>query len=147
MRLAPQLVLAFGFVALLSVAGVGAWLREDRHTKETARFDADVKLACTRVSDELQRLAESDQRLVSGACQAGELVDSTFVAMQQGALDARRVAIAARVGKAREAFGLDELLLATDRGEVLGADPRSLLSMPRADVETAMRGNAASFSL
>ena len=37
MRLAPRLVLAFGFVSALSVAGLGYVLREDRRQSETQR--------------------------------------------------------------------------------------------------------------
>ena len=39
MRLAPRLVLAFGFVAALSVAGLGVVVREDQRETETERFE------------------------------------------------------------------------------------------------------------
>ena len=147
MRLAPRLVLAFGFVAALSVAGLGYFVRKDRREKETARFDQDVTLACTRVSQEVSRQGESDRKLIAGACQAGELVDSAFTAMQKDSLDERRLALNQRVPRAREAFGLDELMLATDRGEVLGADPRALRSTPRAEIQSALREDSKSYSL
>ena len=147
MRLAPRLVLAFGFLAAISVAGLGAVVREDRRHQETARFDQDVGKACTRVRDELARQAESDRKLVAGACQAGELVDSTIIALERGTLDERRLALAQRVPRAREAFGLDELMLATERGEILGADPRTLMGMPRESVQASLHEDPKSYSL
>ena len=147
MRLAPRLVLAFGFVAALSVSGLGYVVREDRRESETVRFDHEVGRACTRVRDELLRQAESDRKLVAGACQSGELVDRTFVAMEAGELDTRRLALAALVPREREAFDLDELMLVTDQGDVLGADPKSLLGTPRADVQASIKGDAQGFTL
>ena len=44
--------------------------------------------ACVRISDDVKRQAESDRKLVSGACHAGELVDRTLVAIEAGELDA-----------------------------------------------------------
>ncbi len=143
MRLAPRLVLAFGLVAALSVAGLGYVVREDRRQQETARFDREVRSVCTRVEQEIKRQAESDAKLVGGACQEGELVDRTFVAMEAGQLDMRRLALALLVPKEREAFGFDEMILATDQGEVLGADPKALLGANRADVQAGLRGDAA----
>ena len=71
MRLAPRLVLAFGFVATLSVAGLGYAMREDRRESETKRFEEEVRSACDRVVAELGRQGESDRKLVAGACQSG----------------------------------------------------------------------------
>ena len=107
MRLAPRLVLAFGLVAALSVAGLGYVVREDRRQQETARFDREVRSVCTRVEQEIKRQAESDAKLVAGACQEGELVDRTFIAMEAGQLDMRRLALALLVPKEREAFGFE----------------------------------------
>ena len=71
MRLAPRFVLAFGFVATLSVAGLGYVVREDRTESETKRFDQEVKGACDRVVKGILYQAESDGKLVGGACQSG----------------------------------------------------------------------------
>jgi signal transduction histidine kinase len=147
MRLAPRLVLAFVSVAALSVAGVGYVVREDRREQETARVEDEVRSACERVTGDLRRQAESDRNVVGGACQAGELVDRTLVAVDADQLDMRRLALAALVPKEREAFGLDELVLATSDGDILGADPKALLGASRADVQASMRAPVDGISL
>ncbi|HTB75372.1 MAG TPA: hypothetical protein VK762_19110, partial [Polyangiaceae bacterium] len=90
MRLAPRLVLAFGFVAALSVAGLGVVVREDQRATETRRFEQEVKSACDRVVTEIGRQAESDRKLVAGACQSGELVDRALIWLEAGTLDDER---------------------------------------------------------
>jgi signal transduction histidine kinase len=145
MKLAPQLVIAFGVVATVSTVGLGGFIREGRRTEETSRFDAEVKAACDRISDEVKRQADSDRKLVSGACRSGELVDRTLVAIEAGEIDDRRLALAALVPAEREAFDLDELALVTNSGEVLGGDPRTLLGMPAAEVTSLARDDGANF--
>jgi signal transduction histidine kinase len=93
----------------------------------------------------VKRQAESDRKLVSGACHAGELVDRTLVALEAGEIDERRLGIAALVPGEREAFDLDQLLLATDNGEVLGADPHALLGLSSSEVTALVTGNPEHF--
>ena len=62
MRLAPRFVLAFGFVATLSVAGLGYVVREDRTESETKRFDEEVKRACDRVAEAAGGAGQQDRR-------------------------------------------------------------------------------------
>jgi len=145
MKLAPQLVIAFGIVAAVSTIGLGGFIREGRRSEETARFDAEVKGACDRIRDEVKRQADSDRKLVSGACRSGELVDRTLVAIEANEIDDRRLALAALVPTEREAFDLDTLLLVTNTGEVLGADPRTLLGLSGPEVIALAREDAASF--
>ncbi len=147
MRLAPRLLIAFGAVAIACVGGLGFSLREDRRARETSRFDEEVKSACSRVAGEIARQAERDQKLVKGACQSGALVDRTLIAIESGELSERRVGLAALVPAEREAFDLDELMLVTDRGEVLGADPRALFSKSREDVMARVSHEKTSFQL
>ncbi|MBL0195933.1 MAG: HAMP domain-containing protein [Myxococcales bacterium] len=146
MRLAPRLVLAFGFVAVLSTTGLGVLVREDRVNAETTRFDAEVQRACDSVRAEVVRQAERDRRLVGGACQSGELVDRALVALEHGDFAERRLAFSSLVPAERVAFDFDELLLAVDDGDLVGADPKSLLSQSRRDVAAAMGKGPASYS-
>lgn len=148
MRLAPRLVLAFGFVAALSVAGLGVVVREDQRSTETRRFEQEVKSACDRVVAEIGRQAESDRKLVAGACQSGELVDRALIWLEAGTLDdERRLALSRLVPEERQAFDLDELLLATTDGDRLGQDPMTLLNLSRSEIAAMVGGNAAHFSL
>jgi len=148
MRLAPQLVLAFGAVATLSVTLLGAALREDRRRSETRRFEGEVQSACARVVAEIERQGESDRKLVGGACQSGELVDRALVWIQAGALDdERRLVLSRLVPEERRAFDLDELVLARDSGELLGQDPTGRLPLTGADVVKLAAGDVSHFTL
>ena len=148
MRLAPRLVLAFGFVAALSVAGLGVVVREDQRATETRRFEQEVNSACDRVVAEIGRQAESDRKLVAGACQSGELVDRALIWVEAGTLDdERRLALSRLVPEERQAFDLDELLLATTDGDRLGQDPMSLLNLPRSEIAALVAGDVAHFAL
>ncbi len=148
MRLAPRLVLAFGFVAALSVAGLGVVVREDQRATETERFEDEVKSACERVVAEIGRQAESDRKLVAGACQSGELVDRALIWLEAGTLDdERRLALSRLVPEERQAFDLDELVLATADGDRLGQDPMTLLNLPRSEVTALVAGDISHFAL
>ena len=145
MKLAPQLVLAFGFVATLSTMGLGFIVRESRRSEETARFDADVREACERIRDEVVRQADRDRVLISGACESGELVDRTLVAIEANEIEDRRLGLASLVPKEREAFDFDELALVTNAGDVLGADPAALLGLSASDVATLSKEDPANY--
>jgi two-component system, NtrC family, nitrogen regulation sensor histidine kinase NtrY len=148
MRLAPRLVIAFGFVAALSVAGLGLVVREDQRTTETRRFEQEVTSACDRVVAEIGRQGESDRKLVAGACQSGELVDRALIWLEAGTLDdERRLALSRLVPEERQAFDLDELVLATSDGDRLGQDPMTLLNLQRAEVTALVAGDVAHFAL
>ncbi len=138
MKLAPRFVIAFGLLVTATTAGLGLSLREERRESETLRFRDEVETACGRVEGEVRRQAESDKKLLRSACDAGELVDRTLVALEAGELDSRRVGLAALVPTERQAFDLDELLLVSDSGDVLGADPRGLLGVSAETVKSQL---------
>jgi two-component system nitrogen regulation sensor histidine kinase NtrY len=148
MRLAPRLVLAFGLVAILSVTGLGYVVREDRRATETSRFEEEVKSACDRVVAEIGRQGESDRKLVAGACQSGELADRALIWLEAGTLrDDRRLSLSRLVPEERQAFDLDELVLATDQGDRLGQDPMTLLNLSKSDVAALTGGDVSHFAL
>ena len=119
----------------MTTAGLGVALREEQRTREAARFDDEVKSACGRAVAEVKRQSDADRKLLGGACQFGELVDRTLVSMEAGDLDARRLSFASLVPDEKRALDLDELMLVTSRGDVLGADPRELLGVTKKDIE------------
>jgi signal transduction histidine kinase len=148
MRLAFRLGLAFALVASLSVAVFGYVVREDRRASETRRFEQEVGSACERVVAEIERQGESDRRLIAGACQSGELVDRADIWLASGMLDdERRLSLSRIVPDERKAFDVDELLLATSDGELLGQDPMTLLRTPRDQVARLVSDGTAHFAL
>jgi signal transduction histidine kinase len=147
MRLAPQLF-AFGLVATASIAALGFAMRRDRYQSETQRFDSEVQSACERVVSEIARQGESDRKLIGGACQSGELVDRALIWIQSGTLDdERRLALSRLVPEERQAFDLDELVLARKDGDLLGQDPQGRLPVTAADVAKLVAGDASHFTL
>jgi signal transduction histidine kinase len=148
MRLAPRLVLAFGTLTAFSTLGVGAALRIELRRDGTDRFNRDVSAACESVKAEVIRQAESDRKLVSAACQSGELVDRVITWMESGELTNQRVSLGTTlVPNARVAFDQDELTLVTGKGDILGADPIELLSRPRTELDAELHGGPGRFHL
>jgi two-component system, NtrC family, nitrogen regulation sensor histidine kinase NtrY len=145
-RLAPRLVLAFGFLAALGTSGLGLLLREDRATAETKRFADEVARACESTRTEILRQAERDQKLVGGACGSGELVDRALVSLEAGDFSDRRLGFSSLVAQERVAFDLDELLFAVSGGDIVGADPKSLLALSKKQVEAQIGKGPASFA-
>ncbi len=140
MRLFPQLVLAFAGFTAASTVPLGFLVRNAVRKNESERFESDVQTACEAVSAEVRRQGEADHKLVVAACQKGELVDRTLTWIENGTLDSQRFSLGAvLVPNTRTAFDLDELMLVTEDGQVLGADPRELLAKPAADVEAVLR--------
>ncbi len=146
MRLAPRLVIAFGVLAAAGTVGLGLLLREDRATAETKRFADEVARACESTRAEILHQAERDQKLVGGACQSGELVDRALVALEAGDFSDRRLGFSSLVPQERVAFDLDELLFAVSGGDIVGADPKTLLSLSKKQVEAQVGKGPASFS-
>jgi signal transduction histidine kinase len=148
MRIAFRLGIAFALVASLSVAVFGYVVREDRRESETRRFEQEVRSACDRVVAEIERQGESDRKLIAGACQSGELVDRADLWLGAGTLDdERRLSLSRIVPDERQAFDVDELLLATGDGDLLGQDPMALLRTPRDEVARMVAGDPAHFAL
>jgi two-component system nitrogen regulation sensor histidine kinase NtrY len=143
MRLAPRLVLAFGVLAVFSVAGLGYYIRRDRSENETRRFADQVRDACNDVRTELQDEGDRDHKLVTTQCQYGEFVDTALTSTDPGHLLALREIVP---GEA-EAFGLQQLMLATRDGVLLAESPLELQTTPRADVAKLVTGDPDHFAL
>ncbi len=140
MKLAPRLAVTFGLLAALSTVVVGFAIRQQLQRHEAARFAVETRRVCERIRHEIERQGEADQKLIGGACQGGELVDRVDIAIRGERLDEQRMGFAQVVREERSAFDLDELLLFTDRGDVIGASPTSLLATPRKALDTLAAG-------
>jgi len=125
MRLAPRFVLWLGVLVSASTGAVGWKVREDHRRSDTERFNDDVRKTCLRASVEVRTQADSDRRVLGGACDKGELVDRTLIALEGG--EDRSVMLGQLVPDQRRSFGLDELALVDGKGDVLAADPPSLM--------------------
>ncbi len=148
MPLFYRFVLAFLLLAALSTGGLGWYVRQNRRDAETDRYYREVEKACASVRVELERQGEIDRRLVNGACQSGELADRVAVAIERGdELENMILGYRESVPRQRVAFGLDELMLATSQGDVIGADPQSFFGAPRADVERALQADASHYAV
>lgn len=143
MRLGARLVLVFGGLAAVSMAGLGATLRYERQSAETARFAREVSRACDRIRSEVERDAARDRLLVENSCKSSELVDRVAIAVSRGDLAMNRTRFSQLVPENRAAFGLDELLLGLRGGDIVGADPREISLLPPAQVDKLLAGPAA----
>jgi signal transduction histidine kinase len=146
-RLALRLALTFGLLAAASSALVGVAVRYRLVTTETARFKEDVRSVCDRIKEEVKRQAEADRTLVTGFCKDGELVERVGIALETGDLRERPYAYSHLVETEREAFGMDELLVGIERGEIVGAAPTSLVSTPASQVDALIKADPSGFVL
>ena len=103
MRLYLRFVLAFAFVVIGTVLGLGWKLRNERRDSETLRFEGEVKSACDRVIKEIKRQGEGDGKLITGACE-DELVDKAAIGIESGTLDQRRLSLSELVVSKRLEF-------------------------------------------
>ena len=149
MRLFYRFVLTFLLFAALSTGGLWWYVRQNRRDAETARYYREVEKACTNVRVELDRQGELDRRLVANACDGSELVDRVAVAVERGEDLEYMMSLGFNliVPRQRIAYGLDELVLATSQGDVIGAYPQAFFGAPRADVARALEGDTAHYAL
>ncbi|MBX3262386.1 MAG: HAMP domain-containing protein [Labilithrix sp.] len=147
MRLALRLALTFGLLAAASSALVGVAVRYRLVATETERFREDVRGICERIKGEVRRQADADRTLITGFCEGNELVEHVGLAIDNGEIDERRLSFSARVHTERKAFGMDELLVAAEKGDIVGASPTTLLGVAPAEVDALIRADASTFSL
>jgi len=106
---------------LVTAAFAGVSVREAWRRAEEARFEREFGDAKRLLAQELRTAPAALARLVEPVCQHDPLVDSALVGLRAGDLEARRLSISVRVPELARALELDELLLITSSGEVLGA--------------------------
>jgi signal transduction histidine kinase len=136
-------------LAAVSTAGVGVAIRGALASKEKARFQHEVRMVCDRAVEEIRRQEQADAALIDSACQNGFLVDLVSASLDRGDLYERSTAYSEMVSTERRAFEFDELLLARDNGDIVGASPTSLIGLPALQVKALVRPGSenASFRL
>ncbi|HQP34200.1 MAG TPA: ATP-binding protein [Polyangiaceae bacterium] len=122
MSLAIRLLLAFGLLAVLSTASIGLLVRQAWRQSESDRFAAKVDGARQGIQMELAWEQSSARNILRPVCDHAAFVDQTLIDLQAGRLDSgRRLALARLVPEEMKALQLDELVLVTGTGEVLGS--------------------------
>jgi two-component system, NtrC family, nitrogen regulation sensor histidine kinase NtrY len=125
--LAQRLLVATALLALASTLSFGYGVREAWRRTEEQRFQAEFRAALDPLARELRREIEHLPALLEPICKHDPLVDGALVGLRAGDLESRRLSLSLRVPELAKAFALDELLLITHKGEVLGAHADGLV--------------------
>ena len=132
MTLALRLLIALGLLSLVATGIVGFGAREAWRRAEEQRFDDQLEAAKQGVFRELQWESSQLRGLLRAKCAHDTYIDQTLVELEAGELDQRRrLANSLLVPEEMKALGLDELLLFTNGGEILGAGHDPALSGTR----------------
>jgi signal transduction histidine kinase len=119
--LAQRLGLAIFALTVGVLLALGLGVREAWRSAEERSFKDAFAQALKPLSDQLTSEISELPELVGPLCQDDPLVDSALVGLLTGDLDERRLALSLRVPKLAKALALDELVVLTSSGEILGA--------------------------
>jgi two-component system, NtrC family, nitrogen regulation sensor histidine kinase NtrY len=129
MTLALRLLVAFGLLALLTTGLVGYGVRGAWVSMERQNFADQLEAAKNSARETLDREAQNMRGGLGPVCAHGPYVDQTLIDLERHELDqGRRLAVREEVRAEMKARALDELLLFTAEGEILGAgrDPAAV---------------------
>lgn len=122
MSLALRLLIAFGLLAITATAAVGFGVREAWRTTEEQGFRERLDSATRGVESDIAWEVKSIRDLLRPVCEYATFVDQTLLDLERGSLESgRRLALTQLVPEEMKALSLDELVLVTGQGEVLGA--------------------------
>lgn len=121
MTLAQRLLVAIGVLAIATTAALGFGVREAWRRTEEERFREQRSSALARLQREVGAQVRDLPALVGPLCRHDPMVDSALVGLRAGDLHERRISLDARIRELIKALRVDELLLVTDQGEILGA--------------------------
>lgn len=122
LTLALRLLLAFGLLAVTATAAVGVGVREAWRQTEEQGFRERLDAATRGVEAEIAWEVQGIRDLLRPVCEHDAFIDQTLVDLERHDLDVgRRLAITQLVPEEMKALNLDELVLVTGSGEVLGA--------------------------
>lgn len=120
MTLAQRLLLAIAAVTIVTAALAGLAVREAWRNAEEARFEQEFSDAERLLARELGAEPAVMAALIQPVCEHDAIVDSALVGLRAGDLGDRRLPISLRVPELGRALEMDELVLVTSTGEVLG---------------------------
>ncbi len=121
MSLAARLGLAIFALTVGVLLALGLGVREAWRIAEERSFEAAFSQALVPLRDQLASEISQLPELVGPLCEDDPLVDSALVGLVSDDLAARRLAISLRVPKLAKAFSLDQLVVLTSSGEILGS--------------------------
>jgi two-component system, NtrC family, nitrogen regulation sensor histidine kinase NtrY len=119
--LAERLGLAIFALTVGVLLALGLGVRSAWRVAEERSFEAAFAQALVPLRDQLVSEISELPELVQPLCQDDPLVDSALVGLVSDDLSARRLPISLRVPKLAKALSLDELVVLTSAGEILGA--------------------------
>ena len=154
MSLAERLGLAIFALTVGVLLALGLGVRSAWRVAEERSFEAAFSQALVPLRDQLASEISELPELVGPLCADDPLVDSALVGLVSDDLSARRLPISLRVPKLAKALALDELVVLTSAGEILGArspgrvgqrDPKllALLGSAKKEVKAQVQGDGS----
>lgn len=125
--LAQRLLVAIGILTVATTATLGFGVREAWRRTEEERFKQQFGQAFERLEKDLQAQVRDLPALIDPVCAHDPLVDSALVGLKRGDIDERRLSLSLRVPELMKALRLDELVLISSDGEILGAGQEGLV--------------------
>ena len=119
--LAQRLALAIAILTVATTAMLGFGVREAWRRTEDERFREQGIAAFQRAQSAIQSQTRELPDLIGPLCAHDPVVDSALIGLKSGDLDSRRLSMSLRVPELQKALRLDELILITSRGDILGA--------------------------
>ena len=121
MSLAQRLGLAIFALTVGVLLALGLGVREAWRVAEERSFETAFSQALVPLRDQLASEISALPELVGPLCQDDPLIDSALIGLLTDDLPARRLPISLRVPKLARALSLDELVVLTSAGEILGS--------------------------
>ena len=156
MSLAERLGLAIFALTVGVLLALGLGVREAWSLAEERSFEAAFSQALVPLRDQLANEISELPELIGLLCESDPLVDSALAGLESDDLAARRLPITLRVPKQAKAFSLDQLVVLTSSGEILGSttpgdvgrrDPELLARVAKAKTRSQLRGSGAALSV
>ncbi len=133
-------------LTIVTTLAVTMGVREAWRQTEERRFADQFATASQLVEQRLSRDVSDLPKMLRAVCDHDSLVDAALVDVRARRLDAgRRLALSARVQAMQKALRVDELVLLTHTGEILGAskDPSRIGKRDKALAKRVRQGAAA----
>ena len=134
MTLGQRLLLAIAAVTIAITGLSGTAVREAWRSAEEQRFGEEFRAALEPLSRELGSELGEIGPLVEPVCKHDPILDTALVGLSSGKLEDYRLSISLRLPELAKALNLDELMLVTARGDVLGAHAEGIVGQRRPEL-------------